>query len=295
MDSTPAGASELRLVGDPTRARILSLILDSEDQRGLVGDLATRLGLRQPTVSHHVRALFDEGILERQRDGRRVWYSVSPAHREWITGLLVDETSTVDDDGLARVVRDLSDRFAGTFNPETVEQYVHESRELLSAREGTSQHLTSLTARFAADRLDALAASAEQGDGVPEVLFVCVHNSGRSQMASAILRQLAGDRVVVRTAGSAPATGVRGTVVTALDEIGAPLAGEYPKPLTDEVVRAADVVITMGCGDVCPIYPGKRYLDWDLDDPAGLPLSGVRAVRDSIETRVRELLRSLTD
>ncbi|MFF2276364.1 hypothetical protein [Agromyces sp. NPDC058126] len=114
-------------------------------------------------------------------------------------------------------------------------------------------------------------------------------------MASAILRQLAGDRVIVRTAGSAPATGVRGTVVTALDEIGAPLAGEYPKPLTDEVVRAADVVITMGCGDVCPIYPGKRYLDWDLDDPAGLPLSGVRAVRDSIETRVRELLRTLID
>lgn len=292
MDSTPTGAHELRLVGDPTRARILSMILDSEDQRGLVGDLATRLGLRQPTVSHHVRALFDEGILERQPDGRRVWYSVSPSHIEWITGLLLDEAPAAEEDGLARVVRDLSDRFAGTFNPETVEQYVRESRELLAARTGTGQHLTSLTARFAAERLDALAASSES-HGVPEVLFVCVHNSGRSQMASAILRQLAGDRVVVRTAGSAPATGVRGTVVTALDEIGAPLAGEYPKPLTDEVVRAADVVITMGCGDVCPIYPGKRYLDWDLDDPAGLPLAGVRAVRDSIETRVRELLRSL--
>jgi len=112
-------------------------------------------------------------------------------------------------------------------------------------------------------------------------------------MASAILRHLGGDRVHVRTAGSDPAGQLRSSVVTALDEIGVPVAGEYPKPLTDEVVRAADVVITMGCGDACPVYPGRRYLDWQLDDPAGRPLTEVRRIRDDIEARVRSLLAEL--
>ena len=102
-----------------------------------------------------------------------------------------------------------------------------------------------------------------------------------------------GDRVHVRTAGSDPAGEVRGSILTALDEIGVPIAGEYPKPLTDEVVRAADVVITMGCGDACPIYPGRRYLDWDLDDPVGRPIADVRDIRDDIERRVRDLLATL--
>jgi len=113
-------------------------------------------------------------------------------------------------------------------------------------------------------------------------------------MAAAILRQLAGDRVRVRTAGSEPASAVRAVVISALDEIGVPLGAEYPKPLTDEVVQAADVVVTMGCGDACPVYPGRRYLDWQLDDPVGLPLPRVREIRDSIEGHVRELLASLT-
>ena len=116
---------------------------------------------------------------------------------------------------------------------------------------------------------------------------MCVQNAGRSQMAAAILRHLAGDRVHVRTAGSAPADAVRSVVVTALDEIGVPIGGEFPKPLTDEVVRAADVVVTMGCGDACPVYPGRRYLDWELEDPVGLPLARVRVIRDEIERHVR--------
>jgi ArsR family transcriptional regulator len=131
------------------------------------------------------------------------------------------------------------------------------------------------------------------GDRIPEVLFVCVHNAGRSQLAAGILRHLAGDRVGVRSAGSAPVNAVRSVIVTALDEIGVPIGGEYPKPLTDEVVRAADVVITMGCGDACPVYPGRRYLDWDLQDPVGLPIARVREIRDDIEARVRDLLASL--
>lgn len=125
------------------------------------------------------------------------------------------------------------------------------------------------------------------------MLFVCVENAGRSQMASAILRHLAGDRVHVRTAGSAPVGEVRASVTAALDEIGVSIAGEYPKPLTDEVVRAADVVVTMGCGDACPIYDGRRYLDWELDDPAGKTLAQLRTIRDDIDLRVRELLASL--
>ena len=108
-----------------------------------------------------------------------------------------------------------------------------------------------------------------------------------------LLRQLAGDRVVVRTAGSEPAGEVRHTVVAVLDEIGVPLAGEFPKPLTDESVRAADVIVTMGCGDACPVYPGRRYFDWDLEDPVGKPIERVRAIRDDIDGRVRRLLAEL--
>ena len=185
-------------------------------------------------------------------------------------------------------------KFAGVFSAETVERYVLESYTALLRTSTVTAHLASRTARFATDRLTALAhAKGSLGTGVPEILFVCVQNAGRSQLAAAILRSLAGDRVRVRTAGSAPAEAVSPRVVAALDEIGVPLAGEFPKPLTDEVVRAADVVITMGCGDACPVYDGRRYLDWQLDDPSGLSLDGVRAVRDEVDRLVRELLEQL--
>jgi protein-tyrosine-phosphatase len=127
----------------------------------------------------------------------------------------------------------------------------------------------------------------------PEVLFVCVHNAGRSQMAAALLDRHAAGRVAVRSAGSAPADSINPAVVAAMDEIGLDLSQEFPKPLTDESVRAADVVITMGCGDACPFYPGKRYLDWELDDPAGKSLAEVRPIRDEIDRRVRDLLAEL--
>ncbi len=243
-----------------------------------------------------MRALLDEGLVVREPDGRRTWYSLEPSHADRIAEMLgaADAAAPVDPI-LDRVVRDLGDRYRGVFSTETIERYVRESYELLASRPTAGRHLPSLAAQFAADRLDALAHEADEArpDGVPEVLFVCVQNAGRSQMASAILRHLAGDRVHVRTAGSDPAGEVRGSILTALDEIGVPIAGEYPKPLTDEVVRAADVVITMGCGDACPIYPGRRYLDWDLDDPVGRPIADVRDIRDDIERRVRDLLATL--
>ncbi|MFD0327343.1 arsenate reductase ArsC [Streptacidiphilus monticola] len=127
----------------------------------------------------------------------------------------------------------------------------------------------------------------------PSVLFVCVHNAGRSQMAAAFLTHLAGDQVEVRSAGSAPADTVNPAVVEAMKEIGVDISAEIPKVLTTEAVQASDVVITMGCGDACPILPGKKYLDWQLEDPAGHGLDAVRPIRDAIETRIRELITTL--
>ncbi|MCP2340284.1 arsenate reductase ArsC [Actinomadura rupiterrae] len=128
---------------------------------------------------------------------------------------------------------------------------------------------------------------------VPEVLFVCVHNAGRSQMAAALLDHHAAGRVRVRSAGSAPADSVNPAVVEAMAEVGLDLSREFPKPLTAEAVRTADVVITMGCGDACPVFPGKRYLDWKLDDPAGRGVADVRPIRDEIDRRVRALLAEI--
>jgi arsenate reductase len=129
---------------------------------------------------------------------------------------------------------------------------------------------------------------------LPEVLFVCVHNAGRSQMAAALLDHHAAGRVTVRSAGSAPADSVNRAVVEAMAELGLDLSREFPKPLTDDAVRSADVVITMGCGDACPVYAGKRYLNWELDDPAGQDVEHVRSIRDEIDRLVTALLADLT-
>ena len=291
--SSGTRSRELTVLGDPTRARIVSLIRDEPDGRALVGRLAETLGLRQPTVSHHMKVLTADGIVSRHPDGRQVWYSLDPRNVERVDAFLGDDPSGPELElDLARIVRDLAERYRGTFSLGTVDRYVQESHDLLSANR-SAPLIGSRTAAFASARLDALARSQATRRPVPEVLFVCVQNAGRSQLAAGILRQLAGDRVLVSTAGSAPAHAVRASIVAALDEIGVPLGGEFPKPLTDEAVRAADVVVTMGCGDACPVYPGRRYLDWDLEDPVGKPLEIVRTIRDDIESRVRALLAEL--
>lgn len=301
MDAGSEGRS-LTVLADPTRVRILGLIRESDDGRVLVGRTAAALGLTQPTVSHHMRALLDDGIVERHPDGRRVWYSIAPASADRVDAVIGRPDAEPGQPDLERISRDLAVRFRGTFSAETVARCVDESYRLL-ARGSTSPRMASRTAAFAATRLEALSRAAARADAdggepaltTPEVLFVCVQNAGRSQMAAAILRQFAGGSVSVRTAGSAPTSEVRHTIVVALDEIGVPLGGEFPKPLTDEAVRAADVVVTMGCGDACPVYAGRRYLDWDLDDPVGRPLEEVRRIRDDIERRVRDLLADLAD
>ena len=187
----------------------------------------------------------------------------------------------------------LTDEFAGVFSQKTIERYIAESVDLLG--EGKiNVFVPVLVHRFARERLKALA----QYEGLivkemPEVLFVCVHNAGRSQMAAGLVKLRSEGRVHVRSAGSDPGEAINPAVVTAMEEVGVDMSEEFPKPLTDEVVRAADVVITMGCGDACPIYPGKRYEDWTLDDPAGQDLDAVRNIRDEIDARVQKLIAEL--
>ena len=189
----------------------------------------------------------------------------------------------------------LAEEFAGTFSRETVARYVEESlAKLWGAR--FRDFVPLFVHRFARERLRALAqVEGKLTKEVPEVLFVCVHNAGRSQMAAGLLDKLAGDRVHIRTAGSEPADQINPVVVEAMAEVGVDLEKEFPKPLTNEVVQAADVVITMGCGDACPIYAGKRYEDWELEDPAGKDLATVRRVRDEVEGRVRALADELVE
>ena len=189
----------------------------------------------------------------------------------------------------------LSDEFAGIFSHETIEGYLAESVDLLGGAR-VNVFVPVLAHRFARERLRALA----QWEGSivkeqPEVLFVCVHNAGRSQMAAGLVKLRSEGRIHVRSAGSDPADEINPVVVEAMQELGVDMSEEFPKPLTDEVVRAADAVITMGCGDACPIYPGKRYEDWVLDDPAGQDLEAVRRIRDEIDGRVQKLIDELLD
>ncbi|MFC9917062.1 arsenate reductase ArsC [Agromyces binzhouensis] len=201
--------------------------------------------------------------------------------------LTLDDPQSV----LHRSAERLASHYDGIVNAETVERTVFESYTALARTAKVSVHLPSLATRFANERLTALAqAKGAIPKPVPEVLYVCVQNSGRSQMAAALTRELGAGRVHVRSAGSEPGAGILPSVVAVMAEQGIDLGEEFPKPLTDDVVRAADAVITMGCGDACPVYPGKRYLDWRLDDPAELDQDGVRRVRDEIRARVERLL-----
>jgi arsenate reductase (thioredoxin) len=192
-----------------------------------------------------------------------------------------------------RSIESLATEFRGIFSLETIERYVDESIDRMSGAR-VVDFIPLFVHRFSRQRLRALA----QAEGmiakeVPEVLFVCVHNAGRSQMAAALLDHHAKGRLHVRSAGSDPGDRINPAVVAAMDEWGIDLSREFPKPLTDEFVKAADAVITMGCGDACPIYPGKRYEDWELDDPAGQPVEVVRRIRDDLDARVQQLLAEL--
>ncbi|MGW6054344.1 arsenate-mycothiol transferase ArsC [Streptomyces sp. NPDC055189] len=200
------------------------------------------------------------------------------------------------DERLSAGVARLASRHTGRFSVETVQLLLTDSYRRLAEHSRVRTHLVVLSERLTGERLDALAhAERTPGGGPPRVLFVCSHNAGRSQMAAALLTHRAGDRVTVSSAGTDPAEAVERGVVQALVEAGVDLADAYPKPLTDEVVHAADIVITMGCGDACPVVEGRRYLDWPVADPGGAPIAVIRSIRDAIDTHITALLDTLPE
>jgi arsenate reductase (thioredoxin) len=206
----------------------------------------------------------------------------------------VDDLSTAQKHLIHTAALRLQDKFEGIFGPETIERYINDSLDQLLPNSQVMSFVPIFVERFARDRLRALAKV--EGKVIidkPSVMFLCVHNAGRSQMASGWLRHLAGDRVEVFSGGSEPAGSVNSAALEAMAEVGVDIRTEFPKPWTDEIVRSADVVVTMGCGDACPVFPGKRYEDWVLDDPAGKDLDTVRAIRDEIRGRVEHLLAEM--
>jgi arsenate reductase (thioredoxin) len=206
----------------------------------------------------------------------------------------VDDLSTAQRHLIHTSTVRLQDKFRGIFGPETIERYINDSLDQLLPNSEVVSFVPIFVERFAKDRLKALAkVEGKMISDKPSVMFLCVHNAGRSQMASGWLKYLSDDRVDVFSGGSEPASTVNPAAIEAMAEVGIDIRAEFPKPWTDEIVRAADVVITMGCGDACPVYPGKRYEDWVLDDPEGLGLTGVRPIRDEIRGCVEKLMAEM--
>ncbi|HSP39088.1 MAG TPA: arsenate reductase ArsC [Frankiaceae bacterium] len=204
---------------------------------------------------------------------------------------MTDPTPTAH---LRRIADKLAYDYDACFSTDEVLAMLHDSYDQLAASASVTAFLPVLAERLTRERLDARAqVEGKLAKRVPEVLFVCVQNAGRSQMAAALARHYAGSQLHIRTGGSAPGHGIHPPVVQAMKEIGLSMDQEFPKPLTDEVVRAADVVVTMGCGDECPYVPGRRYEDWPIADPAHADADAVTVIRDDIDRRVRSLLADL--
>jgi arsenate reductase len=195
---------------------------------------------------------------------------------------------------LRRSINELEDRFGGVFGPETIQRVLSDSYESLLPTAKTTLYLPNIAERFARERLHAIGrVDGSLVTATPAVLFLCVQNAGRSQMAAGWLRHLAGNGVVVWSGGSEPTSEINPAVIAAMSEVGIDISAEFPKPWNDDIIRAADVVITMGCGDACPVYPGRRYEDWILDDPAGMDLEAVRPIRHEVQARVERLISQL--
>ncbi|UWF77653.1 MULTISPECIES: metalloregulator ArsR/SmtB family transcription factor [Microbacterium] len=305
-------ASALKALSEPLRLRMLSAI--AADPRGecCVCDLAALADVSQPTVSHHLKVLKEAGILRSERRGTWVWYRIEPRRRAAVTALLeafapaAVGTPDAGEPHAARLpdldgrVTRLAEQLAAetpAFAPDAVLQIVRESYTSLARSARVTSALIPLTERFARQRLADLRRAGlgpDRAASAPQVLFVCVANAGRSQLAAALVNSISGSRVIARSAGSQPADAVHPHVRTLLAEIEGDAAAErFPKPLTDDAVRAVDVVVTMGCGDVCPVIPGVRYEDWAVGDPALASAEGARAIRDDIAGRVRALLATL--
>jgi len=236
------------------------------------------------------------GLLLREGDRIRPSHDAYVRFGGLVGGRVLEHAAAYSDH--ERVLDDITSllvaRHAGVLSPETVRDLVIESYDLLSARAAVRRFLPQLTERFAADRLEALASLEEIGSkSHDDVLFVCVRNAGRSQIAAALMRARVGGAIRIRTAGSAPAVRVDPLVQSELVRLGAGELTEFPRPLTAEVIKASDVVVTMGCGDSCPVVPGRRYLDWNIEDPVGRPRQDVRRIVDDISGRVDRLISEI--
>ncbi len=300
-------ASTLKALSDPLRLRMLSAIATDPRGESCVCDLAELADVSQPTVSHHLKVLRDNGVLASERRGTWVWYRIAADLRPAVTTLLdsfapaavtptarPEQTGLEDvDDALTRLAEGLGGLYPSLSGP-LIATIVRESYTSLAKTARVKTHLLSLTERFARQRL--IDITRDRDNGLPQVLFVCVANAGRSQLAAALVNQRSGGAVIARSAGSTPAAEIHPNVQPLLDELIPDGDQElrFPKPLTDDAVRAADVVITMGCGDVCPIIPGVHYEDWTVGDPALASAEGVAAIRDDIARRVDALLATLT-
>ena len=308
LDVATTVANTLKALADPLRLRMLSAIATDPRGESCVCDLAELADVSHPTISHHLKVLKDTGLLASERRGTWVYYRIVATRQAAVTALLDGFASTivsepaedrpespreVDSHVIDRLAEELADEY-DTLSRDLVVTMVRESYAGLLRSAKIARHLVPLTERFARQRLTDL--TRDRGTGVPQVLFVCVQNAGRSQLAAALVNQMADGKVVARSAGSRPAPDVHPHVRSLLTQIDGEDAAtaRFPKPLTDDAVRAADVVITMGCGDVCPIIPGVRYEDWAVGDPALASIEGVEAIRDDISARVRTLLDSLT-
>lgn len=195
---------------------------------------------------------------------------------------------------VAEAIVRLQEEFADTFEPGTVAEVMHESVEQMEARAATTEWIPLLAEKFTRSRLHAAKRlGMDHPDREPGVLFACVQNAGRSQMAEGFMRHLAGDRVAVYSGGSRPADQLHPNVVASMAEVGIDISDQSPHPWTDDIIKATDVIVTMGCGDECPVFPGRTYVDWALDDPSGRSVEEIRPIRDDIERRVRALLAEL--
>lgn len=303
----------LQSLGEPVRLRLLSIVAACPAGRARVSDLVDAFELSQPTISHHLKVLHEAGLLRRAKEGVSVFYQINPDVLGDLSSLLENwrgnveiavtkpdpkesNMSTIDpiEQRYERITEELTYKFDGVFSEESVAKAVVDARAALEGTAKVTAFLPVLVERYAKEQLVAAAqAEGKLAKPVPELLFVCVRNAGRSQLAAALANSISAGKVHVRTAGSQPASEVDPKVIEVLSEMGINLAEAFPKPLSNDVVRAADVIVTMGCGDACPIYPGKRYLDWNVADPATATMDETRAIRDDVQQRVTQLLQEL--
>lgn len=292
--------AQIAALSDAGRLQVLDLILSTPEQTVSIEHLSGA-GMNKAAVVGHVEALIEVGLVIRDEDSAEECFrpsadAIARFGGAWLGDRRHGAGSELGEHRglLHRISADLTARFADHLAPETVEQFVDSSYRLLASRASVRTHLPTLTERFATERLTALVDAADLGrNHRKDVLFVCVRNAGRSQIAAALMRSIAGDRVRIRTAGSRPAHSMDPAVQAELGRLGVAKYSEFPRPLTSEVLRASGVVVTMGCGDACPVLPGRRYVDWPVRDPIGRPAPEVRVIIADIAARVEALVLEL--